>query len=367
MDIQSSLREHTNDGTGSVSCFGDGNFGCHGSGHGGQKLAILAPAESGPGTSPDFTDENETFCLNCHDGGTPVLTPSAPNILADLGGSFAVSVEKVEADSGAFVNQNHDILPADKDWNAANDPGAIRPVITCSSCHLPPHDATAGSPVKDPDTGATFAGTYAKDNTYTDNNYSWSYQDTTADQSPITPEGMVTPHDSTDYVEFCLTCHDGDPPPGIVMSDDLLDIASVYDQEYHGAAPNNGIGTDINRGGMKAPWTAGGDGKDEDPSAPYAALPCTICHGPHGSGSIFNLRTSITVAGKVMSTGSWGTGDEMDSIIETYYELPKFGTGGVQENRVWGAWCTFCHQLSAHSYGEDQVCRSGHQHGGSNF
>jgi hypothetical protein len=66
-----------------------------------------------------------------------------------------------------------------------------------------------------------------------------------------------------------------------------------------------------------------------------------------------------------MSTGSWGTGDAMDSIIGTYYELPK--VGGVQVNRVWGAWCTFCHQLSAHGYAEEVTCRSGHQHGGSNF
>ncbi len=118
---------------------------------------------------------------------------------------------------------------------------------------------------------------------------------------------------------------------------------------------------------MKAPWTTGGDSKDEDPSAPYASFPCTICHGPHGSGSIFNLRTSINVAGTQMSTGSYGTGDDMDSIIGTYYELPRYGAGSTQENRVWGAWCTFCHQLSAHGYGEAQVCRSGHQHGGSNF
>ncbi len=370
VDIQSQIREHTNDGTGSVSCFGDGNFGCHGSGHGGQKLAILAPAESGPGTSPDFTDENETFCLNCHDGGTPILTPAAPNILADLGGSFAVSVERVQADSNAWVNQNHDILPADKDWNAANDGGSVRPQITCSDCHLPPHDATAGSPVKNPDTGLTFTGIYDQTKTWTYLDRSGpvvqTYQSSAGDQSPITPEGGGT-HDSTDYVEFCLICHDGDPPPGIVMSADLLDMAAAYALDYHGAAPNGGTGTTINRGGMKTPWTANGDGKNEDPSAPYAALPCTMCHGPHGSGSIFNLRSSITVAGKVMSTGSWGTGDPMDSIIQTEYELPRFGPGGTQENRVWGAWCTFCHQLSAHGYGEDQVCRSGHQHGGGNF
>jgi predicted CXXCH cytochrome family protein len=212
------------------------------------------------------------------------------------------------------------------------------------------------------------AGTYAKTNTYTDDGHNWSYQDSAADQSPITPEGMVTPHDSTDYVEFCLTCHDGTTPAGIVQSADLLNIAETYGaDDYHGNQPNGGTGTSINRGGMKAPWTDGGDSINEDPSAPYAAMPCTMCHGPHGSENIFNLKSEITVAGKVMSTGSWGTGDPMDSIIGTYYELPRFGAGGVQENRVWGAWCTFCHQLSAHSYSEDQTCRSGHQHGGGNF
>jgi hypothetical protein len=376
VDIQSSLMEHTNDGSGSVSCFGDGNFGCHGSGHGGQKLAILAPAESGPGTSPDFTDENETFCLTCHDGGGPALTPPAPNVLADFGGSFAASAQTVIAESNAFINMNHDVLPADKDANAAVN--TTRPVITCTNCHLQPHDSPTGGPsIKDPDTatvgdplktGTAFTQTYAKTNVYNEDGHNWSYQDSAADQSPITPEGGGT-HDDTDYVAFCLTCHDGTTPPGVTMSGSMLDIATTYGaNDYHGRVPNNGTGTSTNRGGMKAPWTAGGDGKDEDPSAPYAAMPCTICHGPHGSGSIYNLRTSINVAGTQMSTGSWGTGDPYDSIIGTTYEIPTYlDRNGERINRTWGAWCTFCHHLTGHGYAEDQVCRSGHIHGGNDF
>jgi len=361
-------RAHTSS---SASCFGDGNFGCHGSGHGGQKLAILTPAEFGPGTSPDFTDENETFCLTCHDGGTPVLTPPAPNILADLGGSYAASVNEDEAQGGAWVNQNHDILPADKDVNLAN--GGIRPKITCANCHLQPHDAVATSPIiKDPDTatvdnplttGTAFTGLYSPSNRYQD---VWDYSSSTSpyDHDPTSPDDGGT-HDKTDYVEFCLTCHDGSPPPGITMSADLVDIATAYNSDdKHGRLPNSTTGSTLNRGGMKAPWTVNGSdvGVNLDPTGAYAALPCTMCHGPHGSGNIFNLRTSINIAGTQMSTGSVsGGGGGFDDIIGTYYELP------VQANRQWGAWCTFCHHLSGHSYSETKLCNQGHLHGGGNF
>jgi hypothetical protein len=366
VDIQSSFREHTNDGSGSVSCFGDGNFGCHGSGHGGQKLAILTPAESGPGTSPDFTDENETFCLNCHDGGTPVLTPPAADILADLGGSFSASVESSVADSGAWVNQNHDILPADKELNLAED-GSVRPAITCGDCHLPPHTADANDPLRDPGTGSTFTSTYSVTKSYSGGGDNFDYSSSTSpyDLDPNNPAGGGTAADNTDYVEFCLTCHDGETPPGVTQSLDLLDIASSYMDNYHGAGVQAGYGATTNRGGMKQPWvTASEDTSNHDTSRPYAAMPCTICHGAHGSGNIFNLRTSINVAGTQMSTGGpYGGG--FDGIVGTTYLLPDQGAG--QESRYWGAWCTFCHKLSGHSYDEGQRCRSGHQHGGSNF
>jgi hypothetical protein len=381
-------RAHTDS---SASCFGDGNFGCHGSGHGGQKLAILAPAESGPGASPDFTNENETFCLNCHDGGTPILTPAAPNILADLGGSFAVSANKHVAESGAPVNQNHDILPADKDWNFANSDSKspVRPQLTCSDCHLPPHDSVATDPViKDPDAATAYARTYSPTASYSGGGDSWSYG---GGGDPVNPVGCdpnaagnesqaaqdwiaancetVPGRTELDYVDFCLTCHDGDVPAGVVMSSGILDIASNYGNEYHGAGAQSKYGADTNRGGMKRPWVTEADFiAGLDPPAQHAPLQCTTCHGPHGSPNVYNLRESINIAGVQMEVGGEGSGFTQSVLCPeggcdfTTYSLPT-----QTAPRYWGAWCTFCHRLSGHSYGEGQQCRTGHMHGGSNF
>ncbi|MFC1776955.1 hypothetical protein ACFL3I_06400 [Pseudomonadota bacterium] len=145
------------------------------------------------------------------------------------------------------------------------------------------------------------------------------------------------------------------------MSANLLDIASTYSTEYHGAGAQSNYGAKTNRGGMKQPWvTAVEDSNNYDAAEQYAPLPCTICHGPHGSGNLYNLRTSINVAGTQMSTGGGGGG--FDGIVGTTYNLPD-----QTAPRYWGAWCTFCHKLSGHSYGEGQQCRTGHMHGGSNF
>jgi cytochrome c551/c552 len=54
----------------SVSCYGDGDFGCHASGHGSDKLKLLAPAGV-PATAPANAEQEEGFCLNCHDAGGP--------------------------------------------------------------------------------------------------------------------------------------------------------------------------------------------------------------------------------------------------------------------------------------------------------
>jgi hypothetical protein len=375
-----SNRAHTN---GSASCFGDGNFGCHGSGHGGLKLALKTPTDVGPGASPDFTNENETFCLNCHDGGTPVLTPAAPNILADLGGSFAVSVNKHVAASEAPVNQNHDILPADKDWNFAfsDSKAPIRPQLTCSDCHLPPHDSVATDPViKDPDSNVAFTRIYSTTASYSGGEDNWAYG---GGGDPLNPVGCdpnapgnesqsaqdwiaancetVPGRTEIDYVDFCLTCHDGDVPAGVVMSHGILDIAANYNAEYHGAGIQSKYGADTNRGGMKRPWVTEADfNAGYDPPAKHAPLQCTTCHGPHGSPNVYNLRESINVAGVQMQVGGEGSG--FSGISGTTYSLP---TQSVP--RYWGAWCTFCHRLGGHSYGEGQQCRTGHMHGGDNF
>ena len=50
-----------------LTCFGDGTFGCHESGHGSQKLKLIGPFETAA-TGPDFAQQEEGLCFGCHDG-----------------------------------------------------------------------------------------------------------------------------------------------------------------------------------------------------------------------------------------------------------------------------------------------------------
>ena len=104
----------------------------------------------------------------------------------------------------------------------------------------------------------------------------------------------------------------------------------------------------LNKGNLKPPWnTQATYEAGDDPSNVYAALNCTICHGAHGTGNIYNLRESITVAGVVMSTGCPGgatpdTADDDPACIDsefatiegTSYTLPV--NGGSQTNYLTG-------------------------------
>jgi hypothetical protein len=50
--------------------------------------------------------------------------------------------------------------------------------------------------------------------------------------------------------------------------------------------------------------------------------------------------------------------------------LPEFGDSEyflpVQEDMAWGAWCSFCHEMS-HGTSDGTGCQAGHRHGGGNF
>ncbi len=330
--------------TSSVTCVGDGNNGCHGSGHGSEQLKLWAPA-AGASISP------AEFCFNCHQsGGT-----SSIDILAQ----FTPTTPQEYTGGGDYttVNKQHDVLPADQAFSGAT--------VSCKDCHSP-HADNNSEPVHNPDTGASLA-TYDPANSYSGDSPTFTYDSGSGtDLDPSNPIGPSVggPFAEPDYVEFCLTCHDGTVPPGVVLppSGTLLNIAVQYaTKDQHGKL----IGSqNAQRGYMKTPWAtqAQYDAGIEPP--PYAALNCTICHGPHGSENIYNLRSSITVAGVQMQVGGI-TAFPGDS--GTTYTLPLNPT--EQEQFGWGAWCTFCHEPSheGKGTGSNFGCSTGHTHGGGNF
>jgi hypothetical protein len=293
------------------------------------------------------------------------------------------------ANTGALINQRHDVIVADQQYSTADPEGSL--AFDCGDCHSPHEDASQqivdpgggfvvqNNPVVNPDTGAALQ-VYSINNTYVGDATSFTYYDGTdswPDLDPTNPEGGSLIREP-DYIEFCLVCHDGTTPPGVTMSPNMLNMADSYRlNDQHGRLEGR---SSPSRGYLKPPWTTQANYDSGSPTQPgggdgtYAALNCTLCHGPHGSGNIFNLRTSITVNGTPMTVG--GREAFMDPNLCTRQcgnidnSLPEFGSTTyflpVQEDLAWGAWCTFCHEPS-HGTSDGTGCQSGHLHGGGNF
>jgi len=343
-----------------VSCVGDGANGCHGSGHGSDQQALLAPAT---GAAIPMMD----FCINCHDGDP------AGDVNADFTGTTTTEA----SGSKALINTRHDVTASDQAYSGAS--------LTCADCHRP-HSDPAGVGISDLMTGTTLRN-YSPNNAYdntSDTNpvagtYNFSYN-SGGNLDPVNPEGSAGGFTELDTIQYCLVCHDGQGhlPAGVVQHANMENLADAWaGADVHGAGNPAGIGGSTNKGGMKPPFvTAAGDAANEDPSGPYAAMNCTTCHGAHGTGNIFNLRESITVAGVVMQIGGGGGNMPVPARITdpTVYDLPatretERNSGiFVQEDHYWGAWCSFCHKMDTHpGKVETDSCTGGHMHNGGAF
>jgi len=357
-----------------TTCFGDGEFGCHASAHGSLKTKLLAPDTTDGGTND--SGQLEGFCLNCHTASGA----SSIDINAQFGGlatNFQVAGTGTNPATYLKANQKHDVLPADQAYSGA--------VMTCTDCHNP-HAATADDPVVNPDDGSAL-NTYSVLNTYaySGNTLNYSWDTVSGDYDPVNPQGYIVDVggptlSEPDYVEFCLVCHDGVAPPGVVLpsGQQFMNMADVYRlNDKHGRLVGS---TNTSRGYMKEPWaTAAQYSSGLEPDGPYAALNCTLCHSPHGTGNIYHLRESIEVAGYTMTVGG------VDAFVDPatcprncdniFASFPDFGSttytlplnaSSQQEYLGWGPWCTFCHEPS-HGTADGFACQSGHRHGGGNF
>ena len=362
-----------------MTCVGNGANGCHASGHGSESNSLLAswdgvsdPDLGTPAANAPVTPTN--FCYNCHDSNGP----SSVDVQAQF--NTATNFQQTSG-SGALINQRHDISTADQTYSST--PG-FAVSLSCKDCHSV-HVDNDTNPVADPDTALPLAP-YSPTGSYNDDGYNIGYNGG-GDWDPLNPEGLPSGgFTEPDYIQFCLTCHDGTTPPGVTLSENLINMADVYGgvngetMDQHSAADGS-TGTTTSKGGLKFPFvTSAQDQANSDPSSNYAAMNCSTCHGAHGTGSIFNLRESITVAGVQMTVGGgpYGTTAGATGILDdpayfgsTTYTLPVITPRNgdpTQQDHYWGAWCTFCHKMDAHpGKTEEDSCTNGHMHGGGAF
>jgi hypothetical protein len=331
----------SHNGAGTIGCVG-----CH-VGHGSTEQALLNPNAPAFPAGADPSDFDTNFCIDCHDADGP----SAKNVATNFEYPTE-TVTGVNRDFEALMNNRHDVRLDDKQYSGAS--------IACKDCHLP-HADNAANPVRNPDDGSLIPP-YSINSSFNGTPYASG-----SNLDPLNPAGKPgNGYVEPDNIAFCLVCHDGTLPAGSGASmgaAPTLNMEAMWftdrNHDVHGIADGNGAG----QGYLKYPWTP--NGATSDITEGYAAMNCTTCHDAHGSGNIFNLRTSITVAGEVMTTGGW-TGDTIGQTQVTEYFLPNNGTDG-QDMYFWGAWCSFCHQMESHNRSETAACNTGHKHGGGNF
>jgi predicted CXXCH cytochrome family protein len=309
--IDSTSWDASSHNTGSRSCFGDGTSGCHASGHGSEKQKLLAPGSVAP-TAPANSEEEEGFCLNCHDSDGPASI--------DLNTAYSQAINWVQTATGLNSNPNlndrHDVQ-----YNAQLVSGAL---IECPDCHNP-HTATSAQPyILDPDpsdgrvpgTGQVFAGT-----------------DT--------------------YSEFCMDCHDGSFPPGVQdhTSPQITDIRTTWSSDGMGARTGSAVNI---RAGIG--WAIGD------------IMPCWSCHTPHPTldkdiGAAPGTPTLFAVIDTVLSkSGAYLPYEETQG--QTTTTIWAYGiTNNLDKNDVTsgGYWCNTCHDRTAMTGKAN--CYGCHRHG----
>ncbi len=278
--IDTALWNASSHKTGNRSCFGDGTFGCHDTGHGSQKHRLLAPAGSGPGTNN--VAEEEGFCYNCHDANGP----ASRNLQTVFG-----------------LTRRHPVNDAEQ-----TQPGRT---VECTDCHDPhgakgrarTYSATADSNRRNiaPVNGGVLGwavnygglGNFAAPaiGNYSDVNpavyeyqicfkchagKSWSFG---TPPNGLSPNGAVTTPVETDAAqEFSPNNRSGHP------------IVTGLNNYPNSIAVGSPVRKGLQPAALKAPWNT---------NVGSQTMTCSDCHtisdtlaaqGPHGSASDFILR-----------------------------------------------------------------------------
>ena len=302
----------------SLSCFGEGTTGCHGSGHGSEKRKLLALADVAP-TPPGNEEEEEGFCFTCHTSG------GISSIDAESGFATAILTADDTTQDGLTHNDRHDVQYAAQQTSGAK--------LECVNCH-DPHQANNAQPWKsdpDPNDGRV-PGT------------NWF-------------EGLAGAGLGVDaYSEFCMDCHDGSFPAGVSgpSAGPLVDILNAsWLVNTHGAGPGNAS--------LKSGY-GGGEWVDDD------VMPCWACHQAHPDDtpqpitpSLFNNLFQMK---QVITAKDGTTQVPADDSVGLGYELTTLTARRDQTLSGWYL-CNTCHTGSMGA--QQKNCSDCHTHGDNRF
>lgn len=240
--VDSTTWEASSHSAGVGSCFGDGAFGCHASGHGSEKQKLLAPYTVAP-TAPANAEEEEGFCYNCHSatgGAFDVESQFDPATIRQV-------TEAWSNNDHADFNDRHDVQ-----YEASSVSGAK---IECYDCH-DPHEATATQPFKsDPDPSDGHVPTAGS---------RWTGQSLLSD--------------------FCLDCHDNSFPVGVSTHADapLTDVLTSWLTVDRMGVVNSGGNEQLRTQGVA--WDENASDTTSIGLQLYQQgdiLDCNVCHRPH--------------------------------------------------------------------------------------
>ncbi len=140
----------------------------------------------------------------------------------------------------------------------------------------------------------------------------------TAVGSPVTYMDMQTAVPNW----YCLRCHDGSPPPGVIVPPGVSNIGAYWGvgTTSDGHGPRAGSGT----GGLKQGLARGMD-----------EIPCVSCHESHGNQNLFHISTA--------TNGTSGISVTNGNSVKTLCSACHVGTAAD-----WHSECDWCHSQPSH-------------------
>ena len=285
----------------------------------------------GSASIPLLKTAEPALCYSCHGAAGP----GARNIESQFLGSSTIS----RPGGGYYttINTHHDVSAADHTYSGSK--------LTCSSCHNPHilQSSSGSSPtiksLVDPFSRNTF----------------W------------TGAGAAT--NKLSKINFCLSCHSGTFPPSVANPAQTIsptglitNIGTTYLTDMHGD-------------GSHRPNAS-------NPAPAVARMPCTDCHGSHGSsytdqawnGNVYNLADRVNGTGYTDNGAGLRSGwpyippTRTTGQSKTVRVSPsKINTAG-DANNLYNL-CSACHSVTSGSSGASHMsiglCSGCHYHGTS--